>query len=417
MQKLFTSILFAALALTASAQLAYNQAFTSDDFNNPNTVVKKGGNSVAWNNGIKLGVSVTGGFNWDDKYLDICLEEGLTDSVSFSLSSDPGVTGMDWYIKESVDGSNWSSKIWTSDQASGNFVVDLSQSTRYIRLCFSGNLAGKFSNVIVYGTKAVITYGSAEATVCPSELPYSFNGQEFTESGTVTLPGANIFGLDSIISLTLNVLPSYSFPESQTIYVGAEEEWHKQDLSTYAVGTYTLYDSLQTAAGCDSIYTLALTVLERPTTYGAYEASFCEGDSLEYLGKTYYEATVDSLLLSEKNILGGDSILVLTVSVNPTFTATESITIEAGADSIWHGQSLALYEEGEYTLYDSLTTEQGCDSVIVLSLTVTPAEVGPSTALQQQTVAPAATKVLHNGVLYIRRDDVLFDLRGQRVEE
>ena len=429
MKKLFTSILFVALALTASAQLAYNQAFTSDDYNNSATIVGKQG-TISWDsNAILLGTkntwSTNATLNWNDKFVIIALEAGHSKSISFTTdltSSLSTIVGSNpkrfWTVYAGATQDNLET-IWTEADKNnpGNVNIDLDKTIRYVKICFSGNYAGYVKNLTVSGTKAVVTYGSDEASVCQSELPYSFNGQEFTESGSVTLSGANIFGLDSIITLTLNVLPSYSFSESQTIYVGAEEEWHKQALSTYAVGTYTLYDSLQTAAGCDSIYTLALTVLERPTTYGAYEASFCEGDSLEYLGKTYYEATVDSLLLSEKNILGGDSILVLTVSVNPTFTATESLTIEAGTDTIWHDQSLALYEEGEYTLYDSLTTEQGCDSVIVLSLTVTPSEIGPSTPLQQQTIAPAATKVLRNGALYIRRDDVLFDLRGQRVEE
>lgn len=320
MKKFFSTVLFAALALSASAQLAYNQTFAESDYNNAATIVASAGDK-AWNasNGIRLGGSDTGAFtapawNWDDKYVVIALEAGHSKSLSFTTdvtsgSSTAGIGGNGfWYVAVGTSTDNletiWSEK---SKNNPGAVNLDLDKSVRYVKICFTGNFAGFVKNLTVSGTKAVITYGSAEATVCESELPYLFLGEEFTESGSVTLRAANIFGLDSIVTLTLNVLPSY-------------------DLSD------------------------------------------------------------------------------------------ELIVLEEGTDSLWHGIDLALLPVGDTILVDSLQTELGCDSIISVAVTVTAKIVGPTTSLSDETVAPAATKFFRQGALYIRRDDVLFDLRGSRVE-
>lgn len=317
MKKFFSTVLFAALALSASAQLAYNQTFAESDYNNAATIVASAGDN-GWDtsNGIRLGGSSTGiglgspSWNWDDKYVIIALEAGFSKSLSFSTgttASSTVITRALWYVSAGQSLDNLTD-IWQVETANPGAVnLDLDKSVRYVKICFSGNFAGYVNNLTVSGTKAVITYGSAEATVCESELPYLFLGEEFTESGSVTLSAANIFGLDSIVTLTLNVLPSYDFSD-------------------------------------------------------------------------------------------------------------ELIVLEEGTDSLWHGIDLALLPVGDTILVDSLQTELGCDSIISVAVTVTAKIVGPTTSLSDENVAPAATKFFRQGALYIRRDDVLFDLRGSRVE-
>lgn len=206
----------------------------------------------------------------------------------------------------------------------------------------------------------------------------------------------------------------------KTIYVGAEENWQGYDLSRMAIGDTTLTAQYQTIHGCDSIYILRLTVLERLTTYGQDTLHLCQGDSAEYAGRVYAESMTDSILLEEKNRLGGDSILVLEVIAHEVMLTTEEMTIEEGDSIVWHGQDLSLMPVGDTTLVENYQTAFGCDSTYVLYLTVTekPIIVDPHEGVEDvQSEELPCKKVLRDGQLYIRRHDgVLFDLTGRKVE-
>lgn len=269
MKKIFTSVLFAALALSASAQFAYNQTFAESDYNNASTIVASAGdNGWAASNGIRLGGASTGiGFggpswNWDDKYVVIALEAGHSRSLSFTTgTTSDAVTGPLWYVSAGQSLDNLVN-VWQVNNANPGAVnIDLDKSVRYVKICFSGNFAGYVKNLVVSGTKAAITEGYVEATVCESELPYRFLDQDFTESGSVTLTAANIFNLDSVVHLTLHVLPSYDLTDEPIVLEeGTEEYWHDVNLSLLPVGDTLLVDSLQTELGCDSVSSVLVTI-------------------------------------------------------------------------------------------------------------------------------------------------------------
>ena len=89
-----------------------------------------------------------GGFDWDDNYYDIHFE-GIPDKLTFSFDADGAASGEEWYVKESSNGTDWSSKTWSNTSNSGSASVTLQSSTRYLRLCYSGNLNGYMSNIHV----------------------------------------------------------------------------------------------------------------------------------------------------------------------------------------------------------------------------------------------------------------------------
>ena len=88
------------------------------------------------------------GFNWDDNYYDIHFE-GIPDKLTFNFDADDAASGEEWYVQESSNGTDWSSKTWSSTSNSGSASVTLQSSTRYLRLCYSGNLNGYISNIKV----------------------------------------------------------------------------------------------------------------------------------------------------------------------------------------------------------------------------------------------------------------------------
>ena len=89
-----------------------------------------------------------GGFDWDDNYYDIHFE-GIPDKLTFNFDADDAASGEEWYVKESSNGTDWSSKTWSNTSNSGSASVTLQSSTRYLRLCYSGNLNGYISNIKV----------------------------------------------------------------------------------------------------------------------------------------------------------------------------------------------------------------------------------------------------------------------------
>ncbi len=90
---------------------------------------------------------------------------------------------------------------------------------------------------------------------------YSFGGRILTSAGTYTDSLQNQDGCDSIVTLVLSIHSSINININDTICQGDSLQFG----STYYNASGTYYDSLQTIYGCDSIVTLNLTVLTKPT--------------------------------------------------------------------------------------------------------------------------------------------------------
>jgi len=131
----------------------------------------------------------------------------------------------------------------------------------------------------------------------------------------------------------------------------------------YTGGAY--YDSLSTTNGCDSIIITDLTVI--PNYINNISAEICEGDSILLGGSYQYTEGLyyDSLSTS---VYGCDSIIITNLSVNP------GNTINAFAE-ICENDSIELggaYQNSPGTYYDTLSSINNCDSIIITTLTVNP---------------------------------------------
>ena len=207
-----------------------------------------------------------------------------------------------------------------------------------------------------------------------ADTPYSDDlFQDLTESGEYRDTLENILGGDSIIILTLIVLPTYLI-EEQIFIMEHDTVWRGMPLIGLPAADepYIFYDSLQTVEGCDSIYQLALYVSAVPRTFGTYAAQLCEGDSVTFEGVTYKQAFEGDILLEQKNQYGGDSIVHLTVKVLPNYFMEQSMTIVHGADRTWEGIQLGTLAPGSMTMSVSYFAQGDCDSTRVLHLTVLP---------------------------------------------
>ncbi len=93
-------------------------------------------------------------------------------------------------------------------------------------------------------------------------------------------------------------------------------------------------------------------------------AAICTGDSILLGGS--YQTTAGSYMDSMVSVNGCDSLVVTTLSINPSYVTSDSTTICAG-DSILLGGSYQTIA-GNYT--DSMSSMSGCDSVVTTTLTI-----------------------------------------------
>ena len=259
-------------------------------------------------------------------------------------------------------------------------------------------------------------YFADTVTKCQSELPFYWHGVNRTQAGVYYDSKQTVNGCDSIYTLTLFVDSSYAYTETVTICSNeAPYIWHGNSL--YASGVF--YDSLQTVAGCDSIYMLTLTVnpairqndtaetcqgtpyvwrgrslqtsgfyvdsvantygcediytlflTVTPKNYDTVRATICLGDTYNENGfnvtPTYAGTIYDQLVLT--NQYGCDSIVSLVLTVNSSYLYETVASTCDGTPYEWRGGEYVV--EGTY--YDNYVTATGCDSVYVLYLTVNP---------------------------------------------
>ena len=188
------------------------------------------------------------------------------------------------------------------------------------------------------------------------------------------------------------------------------ETYTENGFNVSEAGVYT--QNLQTINGCDSIVTLTLTV--NPVATTALQASICEGTTYTENGFNVSEAGVYTQNLQTIN--GCDSVVTLTLTVNPVYSFTIDATINQG--ETYHGNGFEVSEAGTYT--QNLQTVNGCDSVIVLELTVNSSlgDVVANTIEVALYPNPAENyTVLKVQGLKEQTKVALFDVRGRKLRE
>ena len=195
---------------------------------------------------------------------------------------------------------------------------------------------------------------------------YYFFGTPITTGGVYTYNGTTERGCDSIVRLTINFLPTYLKKDTAYICEGSTYPYHKNHAPiTYnTAGVY--WDSLKTVAGYDSVYRLQLYVNSVYTTQQS--ATICAPATYDFFGQTLTTSGVYTKTLESRN--GCDSTIVLTLTVNPYYDIRIDSTICEGESVMFNGETRTT--GGNYV--QNLTTVNGCgcDSITHLNLTVLP---------------------------------------------
>jgi len=200
---------------------------------------------------------------------------------------------------------------------------------------------------------------SDTAAICEGDS-YSFGTQNLTTTGIYQETFASAEGCDSLVTLQLTVHAQHMPP---VITSACTSYFWAQTGETYLTsGMYT--DTLVNSFGCDSILTLDLTIGQHSAS--SLQVDACESYTWPLNGVIY---TASGLYYDTiPNAAGCDSVITLDLTI---LEATGSnLSANACGSYYWDQTGLTYSFSGTYR--DTIPNAAGCDSIITLSLSIEP---------------------------------------------
>lgn len=223
------------------------------------------------------------------------------------------------------------------------------------------NSVGCDSALTLYLTVLYNVTTPMDTAVCDYELPVTWHGLTFDTAGTQydTLTAST--GVDSVLALTLTILASSSNTLIDTILEN-DLPYVLHDSSYYESGTYVQH--FTNAVGCDSTWTLYLTVLYNVTI--PIDTAVCDRD-MPFAWRGFLFETAGTQYDTLTASTGVDSILALTLNVLDSTMQVLPVTIvENNLPYVLNGYSY----DTTGTYVQRLTNVAGCDSILTIELTV-----------------------------------------------
>ena len=205
--------------------------------------------------------------------------------------------------------------------------------------------------------------------ICPSQLPFSWNGITCNNSGTFNKTLVNAAGCDSMLTMVLIIKNNTASITNVSICsLDLPYSWNG---NTYtAIGTYAV--KLTNSVGCDSTATLVLNF--KPPIKSFTPLSVCS-NAIPFLWNGQLLNSSGSYQANLKTATGCDSIATCILTVNATINTTVVKTICSNKlPYIWNGSQYTA--TGIYT--KTLSTFYQCDSIVTLHLTINPIPSKPN---------------------------------------
>ena len=219
------------------------------------------------------------------------------------------------------------------------------------------------STIVTTLTVKPVFSSTQNPVICSGATHTMPDGSSQGTAGTYTFPYTAVNGCDSTITVNLTVNPVFTTNVAVNLCPGQTYTLLNNTVVSTS-GTYTAVTN--SVHGCDS--TVIVTVTERQNYNTAVSASICQGSSYTLVNGTQVSAA-GTYVSGTQSIYGCDSVVTVTLSVNPTYNQAVSASIcQGGSYTLPNGTSVSA--AGVYT--STLTSSKGCDSVIVTTLTVNP---------------------------------------------
>lgn len=185
------------------------------------------------------------------------------------------------------------------------------------------------------------------------------DGITYTESNnTATFTIENVAGCDSIISLDLTILEASTYTDVQEFC----ETFEWIDGITYTESNNIASVTLENAAGCDSIIYLDLTIFETSVSIDVKNACV----SYEWIDGNIYTESNNTAIFTLENAVGCDSIIILDLTIHETYEQRDEHTACVSFDWI----DGITYTEDNNTASYTFESIWGCDSIVNLDLTI-----------------------------------------------
>ncbi len=187
---------------------------------------------------------------------------------------------------------------------------------------------------------------------------WPLNNKTYNKTGVYYDTLINKQGCDSIVSLNLTI--NYIVITSQKVVACKQYTWPVNNLKYTQTGEYKAI--LKTIHGCDSIIFLRLHVNQ--PTFGTENQIACDQFYWKNNGITYTQSGIykDTLF----NSVGCDSIVTLTLSIKKS--SRNSISVVSCNNYSWWQNGITYKKSGTY--YDTIVNAVGCDSIVELNLTI-----------------------------------------------
>jgi len=185
------------------------------------------------------------------------------------------------------------------------------------------------------------------------------DGNTYTSSNnTATYTFTNVNGCDSVVTLNLTM----NSPSTGIDVISACDAYQWIDGNTYTASNYSALDTLTNAAGCDSIVTLNLTITSSSSSTDTVIAC----DAYQWIDGVTYTASNSTALHVLTNVAGCDSVVTLNLTINNATTGADTV-VACDAYQWINGNT---YTTSNTSATYTLTNSVGCDSVVMLNLTV-----------------------------------------------
>ena len=213
-------------------------------------------------------------------------------------------------------------------------------------------------------------------TLCENSLPYTW-ADTSVAAGSSSLTLQRFFTsselCDSTRTLHLTVdTNTYGTVHEYIVENALPYTYHGMTFNGDTTGVQLVFDN---AHGCDSIVTYSLTVYYNVSTQ--VESTVCD-DALPYTWNGVTFAVSDlaagaNAIVKFDTLLaytGADSVVMMTLHVNPTFSKNETLSLCYDAlPYTWHDTLLGI-DQTSATIQRHFLSQQGCDSSFTLQLTV-----------------------------------------------
>jgi hypothetical protein len=258
--------------------------------------------------------------------------------------------------------------------------VDFSSVTNSMKDSILWEIFNPSDSVIASSKDSMFTYTFSEIPSCQPALTYRVRLTAFASDSVC-------YGIDTMSRyVTIFPLPADTLTIEDTICPNNAYNLHgfnilESELQTE--GRFEFRDTLTSAKGCDSLIILQLTVFPKPADTLIIEDSLCPNNAYNLHGFNILASELQTAGMFEfQNMLtssrGCDSLILLRLNVSSSyFSTTNTIYDTICSNNAYnrHGFNILASElqtAGMFEFQNMLTSSKGCDSLILLKLSVLP---------------------------------------------